>query len=611
MLSSPVSLSMQASVSRYRPIADYGAIGEGRSIALVGSNGSIDWWSPGRFDAPSIFAAILDANAGGHYRVSPTGQADSRMSYVDETNVLETVHATSTGRVRVRDLMPFAEDTGVNDNIIMRRVTGLEGAVEMEAVFAPRFQYGRVFPRFTRVPVGIMASGGGEIVLLRSPLQWSRPEKGVRRAVFTVQAGETVDLVLRHEHFASPVPFPNALATPDAALEERAIARWQEWSAGTSFEGPDAPLVRRSALALKLLQYRRNGAFVAAGTTSLPEGLGGVRNWDYRFTWVRDGALTAKALKDLGHHEEAAAFAGWLQTTIGTDVDAMRIMYTLSGSSELPERELPHLEGYEKSAPVRIGNAAVHQRQLDVYGELVEFLHLARSSESDRSSWPLVRAAADWVVEHWREPDQGIWEMRCEPRHFVLSKAMAWAALHRAEAFAQALGEPVPEAWTREAALIRDEVFAQGYDAGRRSFVQAYGFPALDASNLLLPLIGFVDAKDPRMMETVDRTLEELTVDGLVYRYLADDGLPGGEATFAYCTFWLVEVMAMQGRVREARALFDRMAKHASPLGLYAEEIDAANGLHLGNYPQAFPHVGLIQAARQLRAAERGEPPVR
>ena len=599
-----LSLSLQASASRYRPIADYGAIGEGRSIALIGSNGSIDWWSPGRFDAPSIFASILDAENGGHYALAPSAPAKSRMRYVDDTNVLETEHATEQGRVRVRDLMPFEEDTGVHDSVIQRRVTGLEGAVEMQAIFAPRFQYGRVMPRFTRVPVGLMASGGGEIVLVRGPLEWTRPAKGVRRAVFTVREGETVDIVLRHAPFASPVPFPEALGTPDAILEERAIARWREWSAKTRFDGPDAPMVRRSALALKLLQYRRNGAFVAAGTTSLPEAIGGMRNWDYRFTWVRDGALTAKALADLGHHDDADRFATWLSNTIGTDADAMRIMYTLSGSSELPERELVNLEGYHKSGPVRVGNAAVHQRQLDVYGELVEFLHVGRASNADRTSWPLVKSAADWVAEHWREPDQGIWEMRCEPRHFVLSKAMAWVALHRAERFARDIGEPVPDAWTREAALIRAEVLDRGYSDKKRTFLQAYDLDALDASNLLLPLIGFIEPRDARMMETVDRTLEELTVDGLVYRYLADDGLPGGEATFAYCTFWLIEVLAMQGRVREARALFDRMVSHASPLGLYAEEIDAANGRHLGNYPQAFPHVGLIQAARKLREAE-------
>lgn len=589
----------------YRPIADYGAIGEGRSVALVSRGGSIDWWCPPRFDAPSVFAALLDHDNGGAFQLRPVGQAESAMAYVDDTNVLDTVHTTATGRVRVRDFLAFEDDTGTTDSVLVRRVTGLAGSVDMLAVFAPRFQYGRVFPRFTRVPVGLMASGAGEIMLVRSALTWTRPAKGVREARFTVREGETVDIVVRHAPFASPVPFPQGLARTDDELERAAVQRWRAWSEQTRFDGPDAALVRRSALAIKLLQYRRNGAFVAAATTSLPEAIGGIRNWDYRFTWLRDGAISARALHEVGHHEDADAFAGWLLATLPAQIEDMRIMYTLSGSPDLPERELPQLEGYRKSAPVRIGNGAVHQRQLDVYGEVIEFLHAARATDADRAGWPAVRALADHVAARWHEPDQGIWEMRCEPRHFVLSKAMAWVALDRAARFAEDLGEPVPEAWRREADIIRAEVLERGYDEKRRSFVQAYGFTFLDASNLMLPLVGFLDARDPRMMETVDRILEELTVDGLVYRYLGDDGLPGGEATFAYCTFWLIEVLAKQGRVREARALFDRIAARASHLGLFAEEIDAATAEHLGNYPQAFPHAGLIQAARALREAER------
>lgn len=603
-MSSSLAVAARAS---YRPIADYGAIGDGRSVALVSRSGSVDWWCPARFDAPSVFAGILDATNGGHYRLGPADEASSRSAYVDDTNVLDTFHETAHGEVRVRDTLVFEDDAGTTDSVLVRRVTGLRGNVEMRASFAPRFQYGRVYPRFTRNPAGLVATGAGEIMLLRSPLTWTRPRKGEREARFTVAAGETIDIVLRHAPFATPVPFAQALARDDAGLEEATLARWRAWSAKTRCDGPDASLIRRSALAIKLLQFARNGAFVAAATTSLPEAIGGVRNWDYRFTWLRDGALSAKALHDVGHAEDAEAFARWLLTTLPERVEDMRIMYTLSGSPDLPERELPQLEGYRQSAPVRIGNGAVHQRQLDVYGEIVEFLHEARLSDADRSAWPAVRQLADFVVEHWREPDQGIWEMRCEPRHFVLSKAMAWVALDRARRFAEDIAEKAPESWAREAALIRDEVLEQGYDPTKRAFVQAYGHASLDASNLMLPLVGFLPADDPRMIETVDRTLEELTVDGLVYRYLGDDGLPGGEATFAYCTFWLVEVLAKQGRVREARAIFDRIARRASPLDLFAEEIDAATGEHLGNYPQAFPHAGLIQAARALREAETRE----
>lgn len=589
---------------RYVPIADYGAIGEGRSVALVSREGSIDWWSPGRFDAPSLFAAILDSSQGGHWSLAPVEPARSTHRYVDDTNVIETEHRSDHGAVKVRDLLVFPQDAGTTDSLLVRRVTGCEGVVAMQTTFAPRFLYGRVFPRFSSAPDGLLASGAGEIALLQAPVSWLRARRGVRYARFDVAAGQEVVFALRHASFASPVPFSQPLAAPVEELERRTMERWAAWSARTRFDGPDAPLVRRSALALKLLQFEKNGAFVAAATTSLPEAIGGVRNWDYRFTWLRDGAFTARALHDVGHEEERERFTKWLLATLGERAEQMRIMYTISGSAELPERELVQLEGYRGSSPVRIGNGAAHQRQLDVYGEVVEYLH---ATKPDVRAWPIVRSIAEWVVQHWREPDQGIWEMRCEPRHFVLSKAMAWVALDRAVQFAEAVGERASDAWRTEADAIRADVLARGVDEAG-AFVQAYGFGRSDASNLLLSSIGFVDARDPRMIATVDRTIKELTVDGLVYRYLGDDGLPGGEATFAYCTFWLVEALALQGRVREARAIFERIAARATSLGLYAEEIDAPTGDHLGNFPQAFPHAGLIQAARALQKAEAASP---
>ena len=596
--------------ARYRPIASYGAIGDGRSVALVSRHGSVDWWCPGRFDAPSAFGAILDAEVGGRFSLAPLEEADMRFAYAPDTNVLETEHATSHGRVRVVDFLAFAEDAGVTDSVLVRRVLGLEGQVEMRVEFEPRFQYGRVAARFAHAPGGLLARGAGEIMLLTG-VPMVRRRQGARESVFRVREGEAIDVVLRHRPFDTPVPFAEPLAAPPADLEARTRGRWREWSSRTRFDGPDAPLVRRSALVLKMLQYERNGAFVAAPTASLPEAIGGVRNWDYRFTWLRDGALTARALHDLGHSREADAFAAWVRVTLGDEPEHHSIMYTVGGSNELPERELPHLEGYRGSRPVRIGNGAAHQRQLDVVGELLDFLHACRASSADTSSWLVFERIADWVVDHWREPDSGIWEMRSQPRHFVLSKAMAWAALDRASRVAVEAGVEAPVArWREEAERIREEVLRLGWSDERRAFIQAYDHPEMDASNLLLPLIGFLDARDPRMLATADRILEELTVDGLVYRYLgSDDGVPGGEATFAYCTFWLVEVLALQGRVREARALFDRLTARASELGLFAEEIDAATGEHLGNYPQAFPHVGLIQAARALHAAEHGHEP--
>jgi GH15 family glucan-1,4-alpha-glucosidase len=332
--------------------------------------------------------------------------------------------------------------------------------------------------------------------------------------------------------------------------------------------------------------------------------VGGARNWDYRFTWLRDGAWSAHALGLLGHHEEEARFRDWASDIIGAHGLPLRVLYTISGTSDTLERELPHLDGYRDSRPVRIGNGARDQHQLDTYGELVEFI-LKDEGRPDAVRWERVRLVVDWVLENWRAPDSGIWEMRSEPRHFVLSKAMAWVGLARAAETARKHGLPGDvERWEREARLVREEVLTRGYDARRGSFLQAYDYPHLDASNLLLPLIGFIDAKDPRMVATVDATMRELTSKGLVYRYLdAGDGVPGGEATFAYCTFWLVEVLALQGRVEQARAIFDSMIERATPLGLFAEEIDAGNGEHLGNFPQAFPHIGLIHAALALRRA--------
>jgi len=580
-----------------RPIGDHGAIGDGRSVALVASDGTIDWWCPGRFDAPSAFAALLDARAGGHFRVGPTLAASSLMRYVSDTNVLETIHTTAAGRVRVCDFMPFPEDAGVDDAILVRRVEGLEGAVEMAVSFAPRFQYGAVVPRAVRTPAGLQLTGAGEVLLLQAPDALLAPEARV-----VVRQGESFDVILRHCPYVAPVPFDRPLAMPPALLEQRAIARWRKWSAQTTFEGPEAPVVRRSALALKLLQYAPTGAFVAAPTTSLPEALGGVRNWDYRFAWLRDSALCAQALHDVGHPEEARRFTAWVERTLAENPADARIMYSVSGQTDLTERTLPHLAGHKGSAPVRIGNEAVTQRQLDVYGELLDYL--AQSGTAGPRTWPVIKGLADHVAKTWREPDSGIWEMRAQPRHFVLSKAMAWAALTRAAAMARQSGFAGDvDTWLREAAAIREDVMAKGCDP-ERGFTQAYGFAAPDASNLMLPLIGFVDARDPAMERTVARVLDKLTSNGLVYRYHNDDGLPGGEATFAYCTFWLVEVLALQGRTADARRIFEGILAKATPLGLFGEEIDEKTGEHLGNFPQGFPHAGLISAAIALKKAE-------
>lgn len=588
------SLIVELPQATYRPIADYGAIGQGHSVALVARDGNLDWWCPGRFDSPSVFGALLDANVGGSYKLGPTATgALSVQRYIDDTNVLETIHTTAAGVARVVDFAPYHDDLGVDNDVIIRRVTGLRGTVEFGLRFEPRFQYGRISPRYSRTPAGLIARGAGEVLLLSGATEPNQR--------WFVGEGETLDLTLRHRALDTPTPFSRELAYSPAELERRTIQRWVEWSARTNARGRYAPAIRRAALALKLLQSAKTGAIVAAPTTSIPEEIGGVRNWDYRYAWLRDAALSARALATLGHLTEAEAFSSWLVRTIRRDGDDFRIMYTVTGSSELDEHELRHLQGYRKSAPVRIGNGAATQRQLDVYGEIFDYVHEFQTHWSPED-WAAFRSLADWVCDHWAEPDSGIWEMRCEPRHFVLSKAMAWAALERASDLAKTRGLDGDVArWDREAERIRADVLEKGYDHERNAFVQAYGVPFLDASNLLLPLIGFVDANDPRMIATVDRTLERLTMNGLVYRYIgAGDGIAGGEATFAYCTFWLVEVLAKQGRRAEARKLFEGIMARATPLGLFAEEIDAATGEHLGNYPQAFPHAGLIAAALAL-----------
>lgn len=591
--------------ARYRPISDYGVVGDGRTAALIATDGSIDWWCPSRFDAPSVFAAILDKDLGGHFRLAPAHPAVITSRYLPDTNVLETMHRTSDAEVTVIDYAPHIEDSGTDDAVIVRTVRCGRGSMTMAAQFEPRFNYGRIAPRFSTTEHGILARGGGQCLLLTGVAPSERVGSG-RHGTFVIREGERVDIVLRHSPIDRADPFPDA-AIDGADMEARTIRRWQTWAAATRIDGPDAEAVRRSALTLKLLQFSPTGAIVAAPTTSLPEAIGGVRNWDYRYTWIRDAAFSARALFAIGHEAEAERFVSWLMRRLGTDAGNLRVLYSVTGEADLPERELDHLDGYRSSRPVRIGNDACSQHQLDMYGELLDTVHACRQCGFDVESpnWKVLQGVVKWVQDNWRNPDQGIWEMRCAPRHFVLSKAMAWAAFDRATRAAREGDLPgAADEWEAEAEVIRNEVLERGWSDELGAFQQAYDFPHLDASNLLLPIIGFIDANDPRMVRTVNRTMEVLTVDGLVYRYInAGDGIQGGEATFTYCTFWLIEVLALQGRVAEARALLDQMKGRATHLGLYAEELDPITGEHLGNFPQGFPHIGLINAALAIRNA--------
>lgn len=595
-----MSTLVQPSGRPFRPVADYGAIGDGRSVALIASDGGLDWWCPGRFDAPSTFARILDRQKGGAFGLGPALPASSRMRYVDDTNVLLTTHEVGHARVSVTDFLVPTEVSRSRESILVRRVAGLQGVVEMAVDFAPAFHYGRVPPRFSADANGLMARGRGQVMLLSGVSDFTT-HPGSRRARFLVEEGTRVDLVLRHVVGEDPSPFARRLARSVDEMEAETLARWRRWSARLRVSGRYAGPVKRAALAIKLLQHEPSGAFVAAATTSLPEEVGGERNWDYRFTWLRDGAWSANVLANLGIEEDAQRFREWTQRALGPDGETLRVLYTLEGTSDAPEIELSHLEGYRQSRPVRVGNGAIDQHQLDVYGETLDFLLRDAPRQADEA-WTQVLGLTEQVLSMWREPDNGIWEMRSKPQHFVFSKAMAWRALTAAAETARKEGLPGDvDKWEAEASRIRAEVLEHGFDKEKDAFVQAYGTKALDASNLLLGLMGFVDLDDPRMRGTVEATLRELTVNDLVYRYRGvDDGLSGHEATFAYCTFWLIEVMARQGRRDEARAMFERMLAHATPLGLYAEEIDARTGAHLGNFPQAFPHIGLIHAALAL-----------
>lgn len=597
---------------RDRPIADYGLIGDCASAALVASDGGIDWWCPPRFDAPPVFAAILDRAKGGTFRVHGARGESSATAYLDRTNVLRTEFHAEDGAFELLDFMPFDGRRGPVQPTLVRIARALEGEPRVRVEFAPRFDFGRVVPRFSTAPDGrVLARGAGRTLSLAATgLDVSVEGRGAV-ATGRLAAGRSATLVLGYHGFERVDPPPNDVLDSERALGET-VEAWREWAGAHAYRGEYAGPVMRSALVLKLLTYAPTGAVVAAPTCSLPEWIGGVRNWDYRYAWVRDAVFSVRALSEVGHADEAERLVDWIVRVADPDPAKLRVLYSVTGDLLAPERELEGVAGYRNSLPVRVGNAAHEQFQLDVYGELFEGAHacglLAKDGAEHRWRW--FRALAEFVADNWRRPDCGIWEVRSAPRHFVLSKAMAWAALDRAASVVEDRGfDGDADRWRREADACRAEALDRGWSEPLGAFQQAYDTPVLDASNLLLPIIGFVDARDERMLRTVDATRSGLTVNGLVYRYLgADDGLPGGEATFTYCTFWLVEVLAMQGRLEEAREILDGVLARASPLGLFAEELHPTTGEHLGNYPQGFPHIGLIRAAVRLSKAVGAAP---
>ncbi|MDQ2881354.1 MAG: glycoside hydrolase family 15 protein [Actinomycetota bacterium] len=592
-------------------IEDYAMVGDLHTAALVSNTGSVDWLCFPRFDSPACFAALLDTPDAGRWLLAPAaGGSCSSRRYRDDTLVLETEWITAEGRVRVVDFMPprgHAAD-------LIRIVEGISGAVPMFGELRLRFDYGRVMPWVRRRGHRIEAVAGPDAVWLSTPAategrEWSTVSE------FTIHAGDRVPFVLTWapSHHRAP-----ALVDAEDALLDT-VSFWESWSAsGTPLTGRYAEPVRRSLITLKALIYAPTGGIVAAPTTSLPEQVGGPRNWDYRYCWLRDASYTLQALLAAGYETEAKAWREWLLRAVAGDPATLQIMYGVDGTRRLPELELPWLSGYEKSAPVRTGNAAADQLQLDVWGEVLDVLHLAREASigAQDSAWQLQVALLDYLEGHWRDPDNGLWEMRGPRRHFTHSKVMAWVAADRMVRGARNNRLPGPvDRWEQLRDSIHAEVLANGYNDQLGTFVQSYGSAALDASLLLIPRVGFLAPNDPRVIGTIDAIQRELTQDGFVLRYhtqSCDDGLPAGEGVFLACSFWLVDALHGAGRQRQATALFDRLLALRNDVGLLSEEWDPATRRQLGNTPQAFSHFPLVVSALQLhsRRAHRSDQPI-
>jgi len=584
-------------------IEDYALIGDTRTSALVGRDGSIDWLCLPRFDSGACFAALLGDERHGRWRIAPAGEITRvERRYRPGTLVLETDFETADGAVRITDCMPRSESA----TEVARVVEGLRGTVAMRLELALRFDYGRVVPWVRRLGGALSAVAGPDAVMFGSPVP-TRGENMTTRADFEVAAGDELPFLLtwHPSHQRPPGPIDVRAAVADTA------AWWHDWSSRCDSGGPWLDQVRRSLITLKALTYEQTGGIVAAPTTSLPEQLGGVRNWDYRYCWLRDATLTLLALLEVGYLDEAREWRDWLLRSVAGWPSDMQIMYGPAGERRLTELELDWLPGYEGSAPVRIGNAASHQFQLDVYGEVMDALLQAREAglEPDPYAWNLQRALVGYVEEAWTRPDEGIWEVRGKPRHFVHSKVMAWVAVDRAVRTVEHFDMPGDlDRWRRLRDAIQGEVCERGFDSERGTFTQSYGSRPLDASLLLIPAVGFLPPDDPRVVGTVEAVQRELCVDGFVLRYPtdeSDDGLPPGEGAFLPCTFWLVDALALIGRRDEAVELFERLLGLCNDVGLLSEEYDARVERLVGNFPQAFSHIGLVNSAMVLSREER------
>lgn len=604
------------------PIADHALLSDRHSSALVTRAGSVDWLVFPRFDSPSVLGRLLGDEAG-HWQVQPTGDWQSSRRYVDRTLVLETTFTTASGTVVLTDALALGPDNGGHrlgkgvPHLLVRRIECTAGEVEVDVDYRPRPEYGLVVPLLAAVPGGVTARGGAEWLVLTTtvplPVEASRA-----RGRTTLRAGETTILAL-HRSTLDQTPARVWSQEELAAVLDATVAAWRDWSdLHQSYDGPWADLVHHSGRVLMGLSYQPSGAIVAAATTSLPEGIGGERNWDYRYSWVRDSSFTMEALWVAACPDEADDFFAFMTTAAASSVGpdtGLQIMFGIGGEHDLSERTLPHLEGWRDSRPVRVGNGAWNQRQIDVYGELLGAAHrLAEQLDDiDDDTRRFLVACADTAASHWTEKDQGIWEVRGEAQHFLYSKVMCWVALDRGIALADRIGAADRvDFWKNTREQIFEAVVRDGWSDRAGAFTQYVGSDALDASNLMMPIVGFLPADDPRVLATIDAIEARLTDDrGLVYRYRVEegidsiDGLEGEEGTFLLCTFWLAQALAMSGQGERATEVFERAIGYANDVGLLAEEVDVDTGELLGNFPQAFSHIGLVNAAWAIAEARR------
>ncbi|HLG88232.1 MAG TPA: glycoside hydrolase family 15 protein [Alphaproteobacteria bacterium] len=585
-------------------IEDYGLIGNTFSAALIDRSGTMDWLCLPRFDSPALFASLLGNDDNGAWKLYPRSAATVTRRYRPGTAILETSFATAAGKATIIDFMPVPDDESKVH--VVRLVRGDSGTVDMATEIRFRFDYGHITPWLRRREGGLSAIAGPDGVLLHTPVEIEN-ENFATTARFSVSAGETIPFVLTW--FPSHRHPPLNRHDPISMLEETE-SKWRQWIQRCEYQGPWREQVARSLITLKALTYHPTGGIVAAPSCSLPERIGGTRNWDYRYCWVRDATFTIYALLTTGFVDEAILWRDWLMRAAAGDPSELQIMYGLAGERRLPEYEINWLSGFAGSRPVRIGNLAHTQRQIDIFGELFDTFHATRryGVAHDEVAWPMQRVLIEFLEKIWREPDEGIWEIRGEPRHFVHSKVMAWVAFDRAVKAVEEYGCAGPvERWRKVRQEIHDDVCAHGFDSERNCFTQYYGSEELDAALLLIGQVGFLSPNDPRYHGTIQAIERELMQDGLVRRYStasAVDGIAGDEGAFLACSFWLCDAYALCGRYTEARALFERLVGLANDLGLLAEEYDPAEKRLLGNFPQAFSHIALINAAHTLTTAE-------